>query len=303
MKNITHEEIKDVLKEVRRIQIRTGKVVSDVLAGEYHSVFKGRGMEFDKVREYVHGDDVRGIDWNVTARMNQPHVKSFKEERELTMMLLVDVSSSSGFGTTGYSKANIIAKICATLAFSAIKNNDKAALILFSDVIEKYIPPQKGSKHVLRIIRELLISAKMLESSKSKVKTDISAALEYLNRSHKKRGICFIISDFVSTDFKKDLQIAAKRHDIIAISVTDPKELEIPDVGIIEMVDSETGEVMLVNTSDSEFRKEFEQIGKTESNKRKILLNSMGVDLLEINTGKPFENLLVTFFKAKGKKR
>jgi uncharacterized protein (DUF58 family) len=241
--NISSEELNNVLKEVRHIQIRTGKVVSDVLAGEYHSLFKGRGMEFEDVREYFPGDDVRNIDWNVTARMNHPYVKNFREERELTVMLIVDISASSGFGSIGFSKANIIAKICATIAFSAIKNNDNVELILFSDKIEKYIPANKGSNHVLRIIRELLVSAKILENAKSRSATDINIALEHLNRHRRKRGVCFIVSDFISNDFEKDLRLAAKRHDMIAIAVSDPRELDIPDVGLVELEDSETGEI------------------------------------------------------------
>ncbi len=300
---ISREELNEVLKEVRQIQIRTGKVVSDVLAGEYHSVFKGRGMEFEDVREYFPGDDVRNIDWNVTARMNHPYVKNFKEERELAVMLLVDVSASSGFGTTGFSKANIIAKICATLSFSAIKNNDKVGLILFSDKIEKFIPAKKGSKHVLRIIRELLVSAKILEKTQTSAATDITVALEHLNRTRKKRGVCFIVSDFISSDFETDLRIAAKRHDITAISVSDPRELDIPSVGLIELEDAETGEVILVDTSSVEFQSQFLSSVNEENDERKTFFKSLGIDLLEINTGLPFENSLVSFFKMRGKRR
>lgn len=302
--DITTEELNEVLKEVRRIQLKTGKVVSDVLAGEYHSVFKGRGMEFEDVREYFPGDDVRNIDWNVTARTNQPHVKNFKEERELTVMLLVDVSASSGFGTTGFSKAAVIAKICATLAFSAIKNNDKIELILFSDQIEKYIPAKKGSKHVLRIIRELLVSARILESAAPRpALTDINVALEHLNKHRKKRGVCFIVSDFESKDFEVDLRIAAKRHDIIAISVADPREMEIPDVGLLELEDSETGEIILVDTSSAQFQQEFADSVDQAGEERKNFFRSLGIDLLEINTAAAYENALINFFKARGRRR
>jgi uncharacterized protein (DUF58 family) len=301
--DITTEELNEVLKEVRQIQLKTGKVVSDVLAGEYHSVFKGRGMEFEDVREYFPGDDVRNIDWNVTARTNHPHVKNFKEERELTVMLLVDVSASSGFGTTGFSKANIIAKICASLAFSAIKNNDKVELILFSDHIEKFIPAKKGSKHVLRIIRELLVNAKLLESDQRTSATDINVALEHLNKHRKKRGVCFIVSDFDSKDFAVDLRIAAKRHDITAISVADPREMDIPDVGLIELVDSETGEIILVDTASMQFQREFSDSVTQETEERKFFFKSLGIDLLEINTAISFENALVGFFKTRGKRR
>lgn len=301
--DIPHEELKDVLKEVRQIQIRSGKVVSDVLAGEYHSVFKGRGMEFEDVREYFPGDDVRNIDWNVTARMNAPYVKNFKEERELTVMLLVDISASSGFGTIGFSKANIIAKICATIAFSAIKNNDKVELILFSDTIEHYIPAKKGSNHVLRIIRELLVSAKVLENAQKRSTTNINVALEHLNQSSKKRGVCFIVSDFISEDFEKALRIAAKRHDITAIFVSDPREMDIPNVGLIELEDAETGEILLVDTSSREFQEQFLGSVRKESEERQRFFKSMGIDLLEINTGESFEKSLVAFFKSRGKRR
>ncbi|MCP4694426.1 MAG: DUF58 domain-containing protein [Desulfobacterales bacterium] len=300
---ISSDELKEVLKEVRQIQIRSGKMVSDVLAGEYHSVFKGRGMEFEDVREYTPGDDVRNIDWNVTARTNIPHVKNFKEERELTVMLLVDISASSGFGSTGFSKANIIAKVCATIAFSAIRNNDKVELILFSDKIDKYIPAKKGSNHVLRIIRELLVSAKILESARSHAATDINVALEHLNKVRKKRGVCFIVSDFMCEDFEVDLRIAARRHDMTAIYVSDPREMEIPNVGLIELEDAESGEIMLVDTSSADFQKRFAGEIRREAEERKTFFGSLGIDLLEIDTGEPFENALVTFFKTRGKRR
>lgn len=301
--DISAAELSEVLKEVRQIQLRTGKVVSDVMAGEYHSVFKGRGMEFEDVREYSPGDDVRNIDWNVTARTNFPHIKNFKEERELTVMLLVDISASSGFGTTGYSKANIIAKICATIAISAIKNNDKIELILFSDKIENVIPAKKGSKHVLRIIRELLVSAKRLENYTSKASTSINVALEHLNKNRKKRGICFLVSDFISDDFEVDLRMAAKKHDITAISVSDPRELSIPGIGLIEFEDSETGEIILIDSADPQFQKEFAANVELEANTRKNFFRSLGIDLLEINTAKSYETALVSFFKARRKRR
>lgn len=300
---LTSDELKEVLKEVRQIQVRSGKIVSDVMAGEYHSVFKGRGMEFEDVREYQRGDDVRNIDWNVTARMNTPFIKNFREERELTVMILVDISASSGFGSTGFSKANVIAKICATLAFSAIKNNDKVGLILFSDKIEKYIPPQKGSKHVLRVIRELLVSAKILENEPIRSSTNINVALEHLNKLHKRRGVCFLVSDFMSEDFEKDIRITSQRHEIVAISIVDPREITLPSVGLIELEDSETGEVILVDTSDPEFLKEFtSQVNHDEENRKKFF-RSLNIDLLEINTGIPYEVTLVKFFSRKFRKK
>ncbi len=300
---LSNEELKEVLKEVRQIQVRSGKIVSDIMAGEYHSVFKGRGMEFEDVREYQRGDDVRNIDWNVTARMNAPFIKNFREERELTVMLLVDISASSGFGSTGFSKANVIAKICATLAFSAIKNNDKVGLILFSDKIDKYIPPQKGSKHVLRVIRELLVSAKILELEPKRTTTNISVALEHLNRLHKRRGVCFLVSDFMSEDFERDIRITSKRHELVAISVIDPREVSLPSVGLMELEDSETGEVILVDTSDPEFLKEFSEIVNEDEKKRSSFFRSLNIDLLEINTGISYEISLVKFFSRKNRKK
>ncbi len=301
--NISQDELKEILKEVRRIQVRTGKIVSDVMAGEYHSVFKGRGMEFEDVREYQRGDDVRNIDWNVTARMNAPFIKNFREERELTVMLIVDISSSSGFGTTGYSKANVISRICATLAFSAIKNNDKIGLILFSDHIEKYIPPKKGSNHVLRVIREVLVSAKLLENKPVREKTDIKCALEHLNRLHKRRGVCFLVSDFEDEGFEKDLKLVSKRHELIAVSVIDPREISIPDVGFIELEDSETGEVILVDTSDRQFMDHFQKNVSKEIEEKRKMFRALRIDLLEINTGTDFEVPLVNFFNRRNKKK
>jgi len=300
---LSNEELKEVLKEVRQIQVRSGKIVSDIMAGEYHSVFKGRGMEFEDVREYQRGDDVRNIDWNVTARMNVPFIKNFREERELTVMLLVDISASSGFGSTGFSKANVIAKICATLAFSAIKNNDKVGLILFSDKIEKYIPPQKGSKHVLRVIRELLVNAKILEMEPKRTSTNISVALEHLNRLHKRRGVCFLVSDFMSEDFERDIRITSQRHELVAISVIDPREVILPSVGLMELEDSETGEIILVDTSDPEFLKEFSKVVSEDENKRSSFFRSLNIDLLEINTGVSYEISLVKFFSRKNRKK
>jgi len=300
---LSNEELKEVLKEVRQIQVRSGKIVSDIMAGEYHSVFKGRGMEFEDVREYQRGDDVRNIDWNVTARMNVPFIKNFREERELTVMLLVDISASSGFGSTGFSKANVIAKICATLAFSAIKNNDKVGLILFSDKIEKYIPPQKGSKHVLRVIRELLVNAKILEMEPKRTSTNISVALEHLNRLHKRRGVCFLVSDFMSEDFERDIRITSQRHELVAISVVDPREVILPSVGLMELEDSETGEIILVDTSDPEFLKEFSKVVSEDENKRSSFFRSLNIDLLEINTGVSYEISLVKFFSRKNRKK
>jgi uncharacterized protein (DUF58 family) len=301
--DLEQDELAEILKEVRRIEVRTGKMVSDVLAGEYHSAFKGRGMEFEDVRGYLPGDDVRNIDWNVTARTNEPHVKNFREERELSVMLLVDVSASSGFGTTGWSKANVIARVCATLAYSVIRNNDKVGLILFSDEVEKYLAPQKGSKHVLRIIRELLVSAKRLEKGESQAATDINAALRHLSRLHKRRGVCFIVSDFISEDFETDLRIAAGRHEITAVCVSDPREMEIPDVGLIELEDAETGEVLLIDSSSAAFREAFGASVGAETESRQRFFQALGINLLEINTADSYEDELMRFFRRRRGRR
>ena len=242
---------KEILKKVKRIEITTRGLVNDVFSGEYHSVFKGRGMEFSEVREYQIGDDIRTIDWNVTARMGHPFVKIFEEERELTVMLIVDVSSSGNFGTHSRMKGEIAIEICALLAFSAIKNNDKVGLIIFTDAIEKFIPPKKGKSHVLRVLRELLY-----HEPKGR-QTDIGKTLEYLNRVTKRRSVVFLVSDFINTGYEKALQIANRRHDIVAITVTDPREMNMPDVGFIRLEDAETGEVVLVDTSYDMWRGKY----------------------------------------------
>ncbi|OQX88612.1 DUF58 domain-containing protein, partial [candidate division KSB1 bacterium 4484_87] len=256
---------KEVLKKVKRIEIATRGLVNDVFSGEYHSVFKGRGMEFSEVREYQPGDDIRTIDWNVTARMGHPFVKVFEEERELTVMLLVDVSSSGEFGTFERMKAEIATEICALLAFSAIKNNDKVGLIIFTDQIEKFIPPKKGKSHVLRVIRELLYH------KPEGTKTDISSALEYLNRVTRRRSVVFLVSDFISSDYDKALQIANRRHDIVAITVTDPREVEMPNVGFVELEDAETGEIVLVDTSVGSVRQLYQRNTTKEIESREKL--------------------------------
>ncbi|NUO81345.1 DUF58 domain-containing protein, partial [candidate division KSB1 bacterium] len=232
---------KEILKKVRRLEIQTRALVNDVFSGEYHSVFKGRGMAFAEVREYVLGDDVRNIDWNVTARTGHPFVKVFDEERELTVMLLVDVSSSGEFGTHEQMKGDIAAEICALLAFSAIKNNDKVGLIIFTDRIEKFVPPKKGRTHVLRVLREVLYHKPEGHG------TNITTALEYLNRVIRRKAVVFLVSDFLSEGYEKALRVAGKRHDLVAIPITDPRETEIPNVGLVELEDAETGEVHLLD--------------------------------------------------------
>ena len=242
-------ETKDLLKKVRKIEIKTRRLSDHIFSGEYHTSFKGRGMTFSEVRQYQFGDDVRAIDWNVTARYNEPYVKVFEEERELTMMLMVDISGSESFGTKNQLKSEIVTEIAATMAFSATQNNDKIGLILFSDDIELYIPPKKGKSHVLRIIRELI------EFQPKSRKTDLSQALKFLSATQKKKAIVFVISDFmVDDDYEKTLKIAGKKHDITGVRVYDIREEKMPNIGIVEMKDAESGELMTVDTSSKSIR-------------------------------------------------
>ena len=287
---------KEILKKVKRIEIQTRGLVNDVFSGEYHSVFKGRGMEFSEVREYLPGDDIRTIDWNVTARMGHPFVKIFEEERELTVMLVVDVSSSSAFGTVAQMKSDIAAEICALLAFSAIKNNDKVGLIIFSEGIEKFVAPKKGKSHVLRVIREVLYHQPQGS------RTDIGQALEYLSKVSRRRSVVFLISDFLSSGYEKALQIANKRHDIVAISLTDPRELELPDVGFIELEDAETGETWLLDSADEGTRRAFSKRAQQGRSGRQKLFRSMNVDQVEINTRASYVEPLIRFFKMRAKR-
>lgn len=287
---------KEILKKVRRIEITTRSVVNDVFAGEYHSVFKGRGMDFSEVREYSIGDDVRTIDWNVTARMNHPFVKVFEEERELTVMLMVDVSSSGEFGTVDQMKGEIAIEICALLAFSAIKNNDKVGLIIFTDKVEKFVPPKKGKMHVLRVIRELFYH----EPQSSQ--TDIREALEYLNRIATRRSVVFLVSDFMSEGYEKALQIVNKKHDIVAITIRDPREIDLPNVGFIELEDAETGEIFLLDTSDPLIRENFSSQSGRRHHELEKLFKSMSVDHIAISTDQPYIDPLIRFFRMRAKR-
>jgi len=284
---------KEILKNVRRIEIRTRNLVDTVFSGEYHSVFKGRGMEFSEVREYQPGDDVRTVDWNVTARMGHPFVKVFDEERELTVMLMVDASSSGEFGTVRQMKGEIAVEICALLAFSAIKNNDRVGLIIFTDEIERFVPPKKGRKHVLRVIRELLYFEPQGR------RTDISAALEYLNRVMTRRGVVFLVSDFMSEEYETALKIANRRHDLIALTITDPRERELPNVGLIELEDAETGEEILIDTADPEVRRMFSGITTEGKEARDRLFRSVGVDSVDVTTDHPYVDPLMRFFRMR----
>jgi uncharacterized protein (DUF58 family) len=287
---------KEILKKVKRIEIATRGLVNEVFSGEYHSVFKGRGMEFAEVREYQVGDDIRNIDWNVTARSEHPYVKVFDEERELTVMLMVDVSSSGNFGTTSQMKGEVAAELSAVLAFSAIKNNDKVGLMIFSDKIEKFIPPRKGKQHVLRVIREILYFKP--EDSR----TDLNVALEYLSRVIKRRSIVFLISDFLTEEYEKSLQVANKKHDIIAIDIIDPREVEIPSVGLLELEDAETGETIMVDTSNPAVRGSFYSQSKEERETREKYFKSIGVDNINIYTDRSYVEPITKFFRMRAKR-
>lgn len=287
---------KDILKKVRQIEIRTNRLVDSILGGEYHSAFRGLGMEFEEVREYQPGDEIRTIDWNVTARTGHPYVKRYREERELTVVTLVDVSLSERFGSGLQQKAELAAEFSAVVAFSAIRNGDKVGTILFTDRVEKYIPPKKGKKHVLRVIREIL------DFRPASRGTNVEEALRFLARVLKRRATVFLISDFIATDFEKALAAVRGKHDIIAIRTSDPREAELPDVGLISLEDSETGEVVVVDSRSSRVRKLFESRGVAERSQQDDLLRSLKIDELEITTGKPYIKELSNFFKMRGKK-
>jgi len=287
---------RDLLKKVKQIEISTRHVVNEVFSGEYHSVFKGRGMEFAEVREYQHGDDVRTIDWNVSARMGHPYVKQFEEERELTVMLLVDVSSSGNFGTTTQQKREVAAELSAVLAFSAINNNDKVGLIIFSDKINKFIPPRKGKKHGLRVIREILFQ-KPQEST-----TDLAGALEYLSRVLKRRSTVFLISDFLSENYEKALHVANRKHDIISLSITDPREITLPDVGMIDLEDAETGENLMIDTSNRFIRDGFYHDALNMHQERDSFFKSIGVDHINILTDRSYVEPITKFFRMRAKR-
>lgn len=287
---------KEVFKNIRKIQIRTNKYVQDVLAGAYHSAFKGHGMEFEDVREYQPGDEVRSIDWNVTARMQTPYVKNFREERELTVILLIDLSASSLFGTTGKQKETFIAEIGALLAFSAIKNNDKVGLILFTDKVEKFVPPQKGVKHVLRVIRELLVF------KPDGKRTDLSKALSFLPKIQKRRGVIFLISDFFSPPFKDELTVLAKKHDVIGINVRDPQEYSIPKMGLIEFRDLETDRTHVVDTSLKKVRKIIEEKNLNHIKEVQKQFENIGGGFINVKSGPTFMNSIKEFFKGRKQK-
>ena len=287
-------ETKDLLKKVRKIEIKTRKLSSNIFGGEYHSAFKGRGMTFSEVRNYQFGDDVRTIDWNVTARYNEPFVKIFEEERELTLMLMVDVSNSALFGTNNALKKNIITEISATLAFSALQNNDKVGLILFSDQVELYIPPSKGKTHVLRIIRELI------EFKPLSKKTDIKVALEFLTRILKKKSITFILSDFISSDYEKSLKIISKKHDLKGIKVYDKFEEAIPNLGLVKMFDQETEEIKMIDTSSKSLRDNYKREMSLNFKKFNDLFTKNGAGTISCRTDESYIKKLLNYFKNRG---
>ncbi|MGB2598951.1 MAG: DUF58 domain-containing protein [Candidatus Omnitrophota bacterium] len=288
---------KEIIRKIRRIQITTTRKVTDIFAGQYQSVFKGLGIEFDEVREYFPGDDIRSIDWNVTARMGHPYVKKFVEERQLTIMILLDVSLSCRFGTVNSIKSDLAAEICSVIAFSAIQNNDKVGVLTFTDRVEKFIPPRKGVKHVLRVVREALYN------EPSGYKTDMNGVLEYLNRVTRRRTITFVISDFFAKDFKKTLSITNKRHDVIAVTITDPAELQLPEAGVVKLHDAETGEPYVVDTSDPAVRRLFRKNSKQMIDRRKEIFRSTKVDNIDIRTDKPYVEPLMQFFRMREKRR
>ena len=297
------EQAKEILKKVRQIEIRTNRLVNDSLAGQYHSVFKGRGMDFDEVREYVPGDEVRAIDWNVTARAGRPFVKKFTEERELTILLAVDVSASGNFGSGPQSKRQMAAELASVLAFSAIRNNDKIGLVLFTDQIEQYIPPKKGRQHVLRVIREILYFEPHSRG------TDIVRALDFANQVTNRRAIMFLLSDFelpnqdqALAEVRRAVRLASRRHDVVAIHVHDLREMELPDVGQLAIEDAETGELIELDTTSERVRSRFAELAQKRVDKLRRALAGEGVDALNLDTREPYEPALRSFFKNRERK-
>ena len=287
-------ETKDLLKKVRKIEIKTRRLSDHIFSGEYHTSFKGRGMTFSEVRQYQFGDDIRAIDWNVTARYNEPYVKVFEEERELTMMLMVDISGSENFGTKNQLKSEIVTEIAATMAFSATQNNDKIGLILFSDDIELYIPPKKGKSHVLRIIRELI------EFQPKSKKTDLSQALKFLSATQKKKAIVFLISDFmVDDDYEKTLKIAGKKHDVTGIRVYDQREEKMPNVGVIEVEDAESGKIMTIDTTSKKARIEYEKNYHEKVNYFKDIFSKCGSGTVSTRVDESYVTKLLGYFKSR----
>ncbi|MBN1410276.1 MAG: DUF58 domain-containing protein [Spirochaetales bacterium] len=287
---------KELAKKIRYIQIYTSKAVTNVFAGEYESAFKGMGMEFEDVREYQPGDEVRNIDWNVTARVGKPFIKRFVEERELTVIFVIDLSASGTFGSTARTKNEIAAELCALLSFAAIKNNDKVGLLVFTDEVELYIPAKKGLTHVLRLIREILYF------KPTKTNTNIGKGLDYLGRVARKKAVVFLVSDFLGTDYDRQMRIMAKKHDLIAVSITDPREITLPDVGLLELEDAETGEIILIDTGDRGVRKQFESRGREQAENLHRSFLTMGVDQIDIKTNEDYLSKITRFFREREKR-
>lgn len=288
---------REVIQKIHRIHVTTSRLVTDFLSGQYESVFKGRGMEFDEVREYQPGDEIRSIDWNVTARMGHPFIKKYIEERQLTVMILLDASASSYFGTSKRLKSELAAEVSAVLAYAAVNHNDRVGLIIFTDKIEKFIPPRKGQQHVLRVIREALYF-------KPKGKgTDIEGALKYLDSVTTRRAVTFIISDFFAPEFRKPLSVANKRHDCVAISITDPRELELPRSGIVELADVETGATFLVDTASSAVRKAYADKARIKVEERSRMFGTIGVDHIDIRTDRPYIEEMIKFFRMRKRRK
>lgn len=287
-------ETTELLKKVRKIEIKTRGLSNQIFSGQYHSAFKGRGMAFSEVREYQPGDDIRSIDWNVTARFNHPFVKIYDEERELTVMLLIDVSGSNKFGTRESFKEDLITEIAAVLSFSAIQNNDKVGVIFFSDRIEKFIPPTKGTRHILRIIRELI------DFKPQSQRTNISGALEFFHNAIKKRSVAFLISDFLDKDYENALKITNKKHDLVAVRVYDQREENLPSVGLLRLQDAESGQSLWVDSSDPQLRADYARYQKQQNLKLKNLFSRAGVDMVSIATGTDYVPPLMKLFKKRG---
>jgi uncharacterized protein (DUF58 family) len=286
-------EVNEILKKVKKIEIKTKAISQHLFSGEYNSAFKGRGMSFSEVREYSYGDDVRHIDWNVTARTNYPHIKVFEEEREMNIMFLIDVSKSAMFGTSEYLKSDYITELCAVLAFSAMTNNDKVGAILFSDEIEHYIPPKKGKKQILRIIRELV------DSKTENQGTDLGKALKYLTNTSKKRATVFVLSDFIDTDFQDALKITSKKHDLIGIKVYDKGERELPNLGLIKVMDQETKEEVLLDTSSAASRRKYTEQFDERTQSLEQTFSQLKGQLLSIGTEADYIKVLLKFFKKR----
>ncbi|MBA3006881.1 MAG: DUF58 domain-containing protein [Proteobacteria bacterium] len=296
---------KEILKKVRQVEVRTSRLVNDTMAGNYHSVFKGRGMNFDEVREYVPGDDIRAIDWNVTARTGIPHIKKFTEERELTIMLIIDISASGEFGSGAGSKREMMAELGSVLAFSARRNNDRVGLILFTDFVELYIPPKKGRSHILRVIREILFF------QPQGTKTDLLVPLDFINRVAKRRCVTFLLSDYclpgafeeTLSRLQPKLQITNRRHDLISMIISDPREHELPDVGWLTLEDAESGEQMELNTSDPAIRRGYAELAASRQKDLRRAIRSAGLDLLDLSTDQPYLPALFNFFKTRQRRQ